>query len=68
MYVVYVNTPNNKALVHSDRCANYIKRVADRTAAGYWSSPFATREAALAYGKSLGKKRVANAMGCCPRL
>lgn len=68
MYVAYVNFSNSKALVHHVQCAHYIKRIADQTHAGYWSDSFATREAALAYGDTLGKNRVANAMGCCARL
>ncbi len=37
MYVVYVNHPNNKAIVHDTDCGKYTNRRRDRTHNGYWS-------------------------------
>ncbi len=50
-YVVYVNYPNNKAIVHSTDCNRYINRKRNRTVSGYWSEPFENRRDALNYAK-----------------
>ena len=68
MYVVYVNKPNNKALVHAEACGHYLARVSDNTVNGYWSGPYPTLDAGLAFAKSTGRSRVESAKGCCDRL
>nr|QNO55459.1 hypothetical protein DEIOECNE_00009 [Methanosarcinales archaeon ANME-1 ERB7] len=37
MYVVYVNHPNIKAIVHDTDCGKYTNRRRDRTHNRYWS-------------------------------
>ena len=67
MYVVYVNHPNDKALVHSASCSRFTNRKADILATGYWSSAFDTNEAALSYAHATGKTRAERAKRCCDK-
>jgi len=64
-FVVYVNTPNNKAIVHSTSCGKYILRKRDRTHNGYWTKPLADLEIALNYARATGKKIVDTCAFCC---
>jgi hypothetical protein len=57
-YVVYVNHPNNYATVHDTTCGKYTNRRRDKTRSGFWSEPFPTREQALGYARSAGKRDV----------
>lgn len=36
-YIVYVNHPTSKAMVHSTDCWKYTKRRRNKTIHGYWS-------------------------------
>lgn len=58
MYVVYVNHPTNKAIVHDTDCGKYTNRRRDRTHNGYWSETFESFEESWNYAKSTGKKTV----------
>lgn len=62
MFVVYVNTPNNKALVHDARCAFYRKNKGI-TLNGFWSDELTTLDGAMAYARLTGKALVRPA-GC----
>lgn len=57
-YVVYVNHPNNKAVVHSTSCGKYINRRRDKTVNGFWSETFETLEEALDYERKTGKREL----------
>ena len=63
-YVVYVNYPNNKAIVHSINCSRYINRKRDRTSNGYWSRLFKSTEEALNYAKETKKAKVDTCSFC----
>lgn len=39
-YVVYVNHPNNKAIVHNSMCGKYQSRRRDESHNGYWTQEF----------------------------
>ncbi|WP_287794855.1 hypothetical protein [Archaeoglobus sp.] len=41
-YVVYVNHPNNNAIVHDELCSRYRYRKRDQTHNGFWTKPFET--------------------------
>jgi hypothetical protein len=64
MYVVYVNHPNNKAIVHDTDCGKYTNRRRDRTHNGYWSETFKSFEEAWNYAKSTGKRTVDTCAFC----
>lgn len=61
-YVVYVNHPNNKSIVHSTSCRTYIHRRRDETLNGHWSiidhEQFETVRDALRYAENTGKRTV----------
>ncbi len=67
-YVVYVNHPNNKAIVHTTTCGKYTKRRRDKTHNGYWSiverEPFETIEEAMSFARSTGKATVDSCAFC----
>jgi hypothetical protein len=67
-YVVYVNHPNNKAIVHTTYCGKFVKRRRDKTLNGYWSTierePFKAVKVALEYAKKTGKKNVDTCAFC----
>lgn len=56
-YTVYVNHPNNKAIIHSTSCGKFVKRRRDETLNGYWSiveqEPFETIKDARNYAVRL---------------
>ena len=64
-YVVYVNHPTNKAIVHNTDCSRYVNRKRDKTSNGYWTIPFPTQQAAWNYAKSTGKKTIDSCAFCC---
>jgi len=67
MYAVNVDLPTKTALVHAEACRWYESK--KREGDGSWHGGFSSRDAALAFAKSMsGLKRVANARGCCERL
>lgn len=63
-FVVYVNNPNNKAIVHNTECTWYIIRKRDVTHNGYWINPFGTFKEALNYAKGTQKARVDTCSYC----
>ena len=63
-YVVYVNHPTNKAIVHDTDCGKYTKRRRDRTINGYWSEIFKNFEEAMNYAKRTGKKNIDTCAFC----
>jgi hypothetical protein len=64
-YVVYVNAPTNKAIVHNTSCGKYKSRKRDKTPHGYWTEPFSDLESACNYANSTGKKNVDTCSFCC---
>ena len=66
-YVVYVNHPNNKAIVHSTLCGKYTNRRRDKTINGYWSDVFENFKNAMSYAKAIGKKNVDTCSLCNPK-
>ena len=67
-YVVYVNHPTNKAIVHATSCGKFTKRRRDKTLNGYWSiverSPFKTIEEARDFANKTGKKSIDTCAFC----
>ena len=55
--VVYVNHPNNKAIVHSESCYKYRKRRREKTRNGYWKGKFSDLDEASAFAYSTQKKQ-----------
>jgi len=64
MYVIYVNHPNNKAIVHDTDCGKYTGRRRDKTINGYWSETFETLEEALNYASRTGKANIDTCAFC----
>lgn len=65
-YVVYVNHPNNKALIHSATCGFYIHRKAENLRTGYWKA-FETRKDAETFANKTGKQKVRPCKTCCKK-
>jgi len=67
-YVVYVNHPTNKAIVHTTECGKYRGRRRDRTLSGFWSivdiDEFETKNEAMQYAKKTGKKNIDTCAFC----
>jgi hypothetical protein len=63
-YVVYVNHPNNKAMVHRTDCGRYTSRRRDTTMHGYWSQTFSSLPEALEYAASTGKRNIGTCAFC----
>ncbi len=63
-FVVYVNHPNNKAIIHSTDCGKYLSRKRNKTHNGYWTEPLASLEIAVNYAKSTGKKIIDTCAFC----
>lgn len=67
-YVVYVNHPNNKAVIHSTICGKFTNRRRDNTLNGYWSiketKPFETIEEAQSYAEKTNKKKIDTCAFC----
>jgi len=63
MFRVYVNHPNNKAIVHRDSCGCY--RGIDKTHNGYWKHGFETAEQALEFARNTGKQIIDFCALCC---
>jgi hypothetical protein len=67
-YVVYVNHPSNRAMIHSTICGRLIMRRRDKTFNGYWSiieeKPFNTIEEARNYAKKTGKRNIDTCAFC----
>jgi hypothetical protein len=64
-YVVYVNTPNNKAIVHSVECGKYTSRKRNESHNGFWTEHFSHFDDAWRYAKSTGKRVVDICSFCC---
>ena len=64
MYVVNVDKPTSKALVHFAFCEHYVNRRAKDPANGYWTEPIGAKENAFdeAYSSGMPEVRWAN---CC---
>jgi hypothetical protein len=65
-YVVYVNHPNNKAIVHNTECGKYQSRKRDRSHNGYWTETFSDIDSAWSFAQSTGKKTIDTCSFCCP--
>lgn len=67
-YVIYVNHPNNKAIVHSVDCGKFVYRRRDRTHNGYWSivdhEPFETISEAISYANKTSKRNIDTCAFC----
>ena len=64
-YVVYVNTPSNKAIVHNTSCGKYVWRRRNRTHNGFWTQTHGNFAAAWQFAISTGKKTVDTCALCC---
>ncbi len=64
-YVVYVNTPTNKAIVHDTSCGKYQARKRNRTSNGFWTQPYSDFATAWQFAQSTGKKTVDTCAFCC---
>lgn len=58
MFVVYVNHPNNKAIIHSVKCGKYLNRRRNATHNGFWTEPFDKYEEAHMFASGTEKKIV----------
>jgi hypothetical protein len=67
LYVVYVNHPNNKAIIHRAECSRYTHRRRDETINGYWRGPFENFSEAQNFAKKTGKTRVDTCAFCFPQ-
>lgn len=63
-YMVYVNHPNNKAIIHTDQCFKYIKRKRDVTHNGYWTGPFRDLNEATEFARLTQKKTIDRCAFC----
>lgn len=66
-YVVYVNHPTNKAIVHSTLCGKYTNRRRDKTINGYWPETFKNFKDAMSYAKATSKKHIDTCAFCNPK-
>ncbi|GEM_PF-687838 len=57
-YAVYVNFPNNKAIIHSENCHVFRNRRRDRTPNGFWRMGFNDIESALDFARQTGRKTI----------
>jgi hypothetical protein len=64
-FVIYVNHPTNKAIVHSSTCHKYQHRKRNATHNGYWTRPTATMEEAFLQARATGKRTVDTCAFCC---
>jgi hypothetical protein len=64
-YVVYVNHPTNKAMVHNINCGKYAARRREKTPNGYWCGPFNDYKKALEFAQTTQKKTIASCAFCC---
>lgn len=63
-YVVYVNHPTSKAMVHNTSCGKYTKRRRNKTIHGYWSETFKAFEEALSFAKNTNKSNIDTCAFC----
>jgi len=63
-YVVYVNHPTSKAMVHSTDCWKYTKRQRNKTIHGYWSKTFKNLEEAWNFAKNTNKSNIGTCAFC----
>jgi len=66
-YVVYVNHPVSKAMIHDEKCKYYRNRKADQTPNGFWKGIFESYEEALQFAKSTGKRNIGSCTRCIRR-
>ena len=64
MYVVNVDKPTGKALIHFAFCEHYLKRESKDPANGYWTEPIGATENAFDDARSSGMREVRWAK-CC---
>ena len=64
-YVVNIDKPDSKAIVHSTECRYYVNRVPKIARHGGWSEKYRTREEALTFAKDTGLHTARMAGGCC---
>jgi hypothetical protein len=64
MFVVYVNHPTNKAIIHKEICGKYRSKRRKRTSNGYWQEGFNTFQEAVKFAKGAKKKLVDTCAFC----
>ena len=64
MYVVYVNHPTNKAIVHKDTCGKYRSKRRKRTHNGYWDEDFDSLEDSVKFARETRKKWIDTCAFC----
>ncbi len=64
-FVVYVNHPNNKAIVHYVNCGKYTARRREETSNGYWRGSFNDYKKAMEFAQATQKKTIASCAFCC---
>ena len=64
-FVVYVNHPNNKAIVHNTACGRYTSRKRNKSHNGYWTQPFKDFESAWQYALNTEKRIKDTCSFCC---
>jgi len=57
-YAVYVNFPNNKAIIHSENCHVFRNRRRDRTPNGFWRMGFNDLESALDFARETDRRTI----------
>ena len=63
-YVVYVNHPTNKAMVHKSTCGRFVNRKRDRTTNGFWKMYFDSFNSAMGFAHNTNKKNVDSCAIC----
>lgn len=67
-FVVYVNHPNNYALIHATDCGKFVSQRRDRTLNGFWSiveiKPFKALREARDYAENSEKKNIDTCAFC----
>jgi hypothetical protein len=64
-YVVYVNHPNNKAIIHNEGCHKYRNRRRNETHNGYWKRSFNNFKEATEFAQSTQKGTIDYCAFCC---
>lgn len=64
-YVVYVNHPTNKAMVHKSTCGRFINRKRDNTLNGFWKMNIDSFDLAMDFARNTNKKNVDSCAICC---
>lgn len=64
MYTVYVNHPNNKAIIHNENCGKFRGKRRKRTHNGYWKEGFTTLGSAIKLARDTRKSTVDTCAFC----